>query len=342
MTAQDTCCQKARHFWARSGVWACRCVLCCDVLRNLHRTRCALLDEKENILCLDGHFLPTQHQEDERVSRPPCRGCLKCWINMCHVFKKLRKFDDAQLERQFVQHHYRPPMYFCFITVIAVFIALGAGVWFWFASHGNIIWPVVYTVWGIAFFLCGIGLIVATRIRHIRENHWEKVALSTAVLVFTGAAVAALGYESTPWTVPLMNGMNGDPSNDTYITCPGLLSAVRPAVNSAGSHACGEIAQMNSFASFLLLWVGPLCLPVFGLDVRRYAPLLITEVTVSSVAITVIYLRSADLYPHYQFLDTSIYSLSFFFSFLVLASLLWSSLSSESAARVAWIRQQNW
>ena len=31
----------------------------------------------------------------ERVLRPSCCGRLQCWIDMCRVFKKLRKFDRS-------------------------------------------------------------------------------------------------------------------------------------------------------------------------------------------------------------------------------------------------------
>ena len=82
----------------------------------------------------------TRHQAEDarkRVSHPPCYGCLKFWRSDICGCKKLRKFDDAELERQFVQHNYHPPIYFWFITVVALGIAFAGG---WFAyqvSEGN-------------------------------------------------------------------------------------------------------------------------------------------------------------------------------------------------------------
>ena len=311
--------------------------------------------------CQYAHFFRTQHQSEDaraRVSRPPCCGCFQCWADVCRVCKKLRKFDDAELERQFVQHHYRSPLYFGFITVIAVLISL-SGVYCLFGgynlfaglsnaavlnnvaiaelmsasddnlSYAEIMSSVTFSLAGVAFLLSGIWLIVAARIRHIRERHWDKMALLAAVVSFVAFALLALEYQFLPSVLQY-----GNPSNYTNVTCPGLLgtSGVGLAFDSAASLLCEEVRHNNLFFTFVGLWIGPLCLPVFGLDFRRYAPLLVTEIIINFFIILV--------FAIHDYLD--VVPLSVVFTCIVLTSQLWTSMSSESAARGAWIRQQNW
>ena len=189
---------------------------------------------------------------------------------------------------------------------------------------------VVDAVAGLACLLSGIGLFVAARIRHIRERHWDKVALSAAVASFVAFALLALEYQFLPSSVL----QYGNPSNYTNVTCPGLLgtSGVGLAFDSAASLLCEEVRHNNLFFTFVGLWIGPLCLPVFGLDFRRYAPLLVTEIIINFFIILV--------FAIHDYLD--VVPLSVVFTCIVLTSQLWTSLSSESAARGAWIRQQNW
>ena len=240
-----------------------------------------------------------------RVSRPPCCGCLKCWADVCRVCKKLRKFDDAQLERQFVQHHYRPPVFFCFITVIAVIVLLGSVFWFLEAladaSAKEERLRSVFALWnsaGIAFLVSGIVLIVAAHVRRIRERHWDKVALSAAALVFVALLLNTAAYFSYPYemqSLPMSEGA----SNKTYLICPALLdlSAMRAAANGTESVLCPHGAYGFLFTYFLVLWMCPLCLTAFGLDVRHYVPLLVTEVVVNNIIDMGLSFRAAYLYP---------------------------------------------
>ena len=302
-----------------------------------------------------GTFFQTQHQvEDahERVSRPQCCGCFQCWADMRRFCKKLRKFDDAQLERQFVQHQYRSPLYFGFITFIAVLILCGSGLCFYWGIKPHFqyggqfsilkyyLFPIVFHfVAGVALLVSGIGLIIAARIRRIRERHWDKVALSAAVLLFVAQGLLALAYQ-TITVIPY-----GEPSNYTYVKCPGLFdSSMVPAVPDPESLLCEQAGYSHLFAAFLLLWVGPLFLPFFGLDFRRYAPLLVTE----SIINVFIFLGSyyGTHYIHSEGNSLKLLEINIFypliFACIVGVSLLWAALSSESAARGAWIRQQNW
>ena len=299
----------------------------------------------------------------DRVSRPPCCGCLKFflvfWADIGRVCKKLRKFDDAQLERQFVQHHYRSPLYFGFVTVIAYFM-FTSGCAFLFVGLQNatglnssqygsdlIFASVIDAVGGLACLLSGIGLFVAARIRHIRERHWDKVALSTAVTFFVGLVLITLGHQSDSAYKELQT-LFKDFSNYTRVarvTCPGLFehvhpSGLGPAFNSAGSLLCGESELDRLFLIVLVPWLGPLSLSVFGLNCRRYAPLLVTEVIINFFIVLGSYYGT--IYIHRDGSFDSIIYLSLAFSGIVLPSLLWASMSSESAARGAWIRQQNW
>ena len=305
----------------------------------------------QRAMCGKSEIYPAciQHQAEEdhaHASRRPYCGFLQCWGDMCRVFKKLRMFDDALLERQFVKQHYRPPVYFWFITAIAVCISLGEVVYFWIVTNGISKWAVGYIIAGIVFLLCGIGLIVAARIRHIRENHWDKVALPAAVLVYAALALNNLGIYETDYSMQLT--INEDPSNYTYFTCPAMfnMSAVHLAVNSAEFVICGKSKISNLVFTAFLLWIAPLSVPVFGLDVRRHAPLLVTEVIVNFAIVAGVYFRAAYLYPGVvhgeNIIGNHIIFPSFLFSCIALASLLWMSLSSEIASRGAWIRQQNW
>ena len=292
----------------------------------------------------------------DRVSRPPWCGCLKFWADIGRVCKKLRKFDDAQLERQFVQHHYRSPLYFGFVTLIAyimfiwgfayLFVGVKPATGSNSSQHGSdiIFASVVDAVAGAACLLSGIGLFVAARIRPIREKHWDKVAQSTAVTFFVGLVLITLGYQSDsshPELPKLFEGF----SNHTHATCPGLFehvhkSGLGPELGTIESLLCGETELGRVFLAVLVSWLGPLSLSVFGLDSRRYAPLLVTEVIINFFIVLGSYYGTK--YVNHEYFFASIILLSLIFSGIVLPSLLWASMSSESAARGAWIRQQNW
>ena len=280
---------------------------------------------------------------------------MKCWADICRVCKKLRKFHVVQLERQFVQHYYRSPLYFGFVTIIAVLMSIWGAAYLYYAvqvmygygpaGHGRLPSPVssaVFFVAGAAFLLPAIGLVVAVHVPYIRDRHWEKLAVPAAVSFLLGFKLLALAYQSRSYHLPLIR--YGDPSNYTNVSCPGLLdigtSVVGPAFNSTGSLRCAEIELARLFGTFLLSWVGPLCLTVFGLDFRLYAPLLVTDTIINFFGFCgsyygATYIKQANFFP-----EIIEYSLAFML--IVLPSLLWVSLSSESAARGAWIRKQNW
>ena len=190
--------------------------------------------------------------------------------------------------------------------------------------------------------MSGIGLIVAAHVRRIRERHWDKVALSAAALVFVALMLnTVLDFSYPHHMQPLP--MSEDAFNKTYVTCPALLdlSAMRAAANSTESVLCPKGTYHNLFVHFLQLCMCPLCLTAFGLDVRHYVPLLVTEVVVNSIIVMGLSFRVEYLY-FYEGDFPNVKSNFFIFSCLCSASLMWSSLSSESAGRGAWIRQQNW
>ena len=278
------------------------------------------------------------------------------WTDIVRVCKKLRKFDDAQLERQFVQHHYRSPLYFGFVTVMAFFMFIsGCALIFFGSGHpaksnsspygsDRIFASVVDAVAGVVCLLSGIGLFVAARSRHIQERHWDKVALSIAATFFVGLVLITLGHvadSSHPELPKLFEGF----SNHTHATCPGLFehvhkSGLGPELGTIESLLCGETELGRVFLAVLVSWLGPLSLSVFGLDSRRYAPLLVTEVVINFFIVLGSYYGTK--YVNHEYFFRSIILLSLVFSAIVLPSLLWASMSSESAARGAWIRQQNW
>ena len=66
------------------------------------------------------------------------------------------------------------------------------------------------------------------------------------------------------------------------------------------------------------------------------------EVIVNVVVITTLSFRFFNVHGSKHFFAGTSAVDFFVFSFLGLATLLWSSLSSESAGRGVWIRQQNW
>ena len=281
------------------------------------------------------HSFRTQHQaRDVRE-----RGC--GFLKYCYsVFKKLRKFDDAELEQQFVRHHYRPPMYFCVITALAVCYGLGGMLpiilTFQYMDAANVRAGAAFLIAGVAFLLSGIGLIVAARIRHIRESHWEKVALAIAALTFAGVIIFVIGSAGYTEVAPRID-------NSTVVVCTHLFNpSAEPApTDSIEAAVCTDYQYGIVLINFLLVWLCPLCLTWFGLDFRRYAPLLFTEVIVSYAILGGISLRFYHLYPRDDmYWQPALFTL--IFSLTVLVSLVWSSLSSESAARGAWIRQQNW
>lgn len=72
----------------------------------------------------------------------------------------------------------------------------------------------------------------------------------------------------------------------------------------------------HSIPFFCFCVLGTLSLPVFGLDVRRYAPLLVTEVIVNSVALAGVSSRYYYLYqyPGSRLEFQTIIDLSFAFS----------------------------
>ena len=282
------------------------------------------------------HSFRTQHQAGD-VRERGC-GFLKYCDSVC---KKLRKFDDAELEQQFVQHHYRPPMYFCVITALAVCYGLGGMLpiilTFQYMDAANVRAGAAFLIAGVAFLLSGIGLIVAARIRHIRESHWEKVALAIAALTFAGVIIFVIGSAGYTEVAPRID-------NSTVVVCTHLFNpSAEPApTDSIEAAVCTDYQYGIVLINFLLVWLCPLCLTWFGLDFRRYAPLLFTEVIVSYAILGGISLRFYHLYPRapVHMWQPALFTL--IFSLTVLVSLLWSSLSSESAARGAWIRQQNW
>ena len=131
------------------------------------------------------------------------------------------------------------------------------------------------------------------------------------MLVFAALALPALGFVSNELTIPLM--MHGDSCNYTNAAWPDLfnLSPVSPGAKSARN---GARKSFNTFFCFCVL--STLSLLVFGLDVRRYAPLLVTEVIVNSVALAGVSSRYYYLcqYPGSRLEFQTIIDLSFAFS----------------------------
>ena len=304
---------------------------------------------------LYGHSFRTQHQAGdvrERVPHLPCCGFLK---GSCSVCKKLRKFDDEELERQFVQHHYRPSMYFCVISTLAVPFVLGA-IYPICSTTQNLLKTVdppfgppigaLYYTADTTFLLSGIGLIVAACIPRIRDSHWDKVALPTAALSFAGVVIFVLANYATSARSSKIEIHTYNGTDLLTVKCDHLLDPSAGIPDSLEAAVCPGYHVANALTNFLLLWLCPLCLPMFGLDFRRYAPLLVTEVIVSVVISVSISLHLFYLYPKFAANTGSLYwepgAFLLLFTLIVSASLLWASLSSESAGRAAWIRQQNW
>ena len=249
-------------------------------------------------------------------------------------------------------------MYFCIISTLAIPFVLGA-IYAFYSTTQNLFYPpkgpplnppigALYYTAGTTFLLSGIGLIVAACIPRIRDSHWDKVALPTAALSFAGVLIFVIANYATSARSAKIEIHTYNGTDLLTVKCHNLLdpSARKPHQDSPEAAVCPGYHVTNCLTNFLLLWLCPLCLPMFGLKFRRYATLFVTEVIVSLVFNLSIGVHVITLYPNFIMNDGShpweLDAFLLFFTVIVSASVLWASLSSESAARAAWIRQQNW